>query len=67
VAANFDAMTNWFTDFHHVPQLHLLSLVLVLGVLGPGLGLLVMAGRAIGRHAAERVTPLGRVASERPS
>jgi hypothetical protein len=54
-------MATWFTDFHHVLLLRLLSLGFVFGVLWPSVGFLAMAGSRLTMRCAERVIPKARI------
>jgi hypothetical protein len=48
-------MTNWFAGYHNMLLLRLLSLAVVLGVLLPGLWLLLGIGRRSARRRAGRI------------
>ena len=48
-------MTNWFTDYHHMLLLRLLSIAVVFGVLWPVLWLLLRIGYRSARHLARRI------------
>ena len=48
-------MTNWFTDYHAMLLLRMLTIVVVFGVAGPGLWLLLRMGFRSARHLAGRM------------
>jgi hypothetical protein len=48
-------MTNWFAGYHDMLLLRLLSLVVVFGVLWPGLWLLLGIGSRLARRLAGRI------------
>jgi hypothetical protein len=45
---------NWLIDYHHALQLRLLGLLIIFGVIFPGLCLLLAAGRGMAQRVVRR-------------